>query len=96
MIISNPPYIKTAEIATLQKEVQNEPHMALDGGEDGYIFYRCLSEKWLPFINDGGFMAVECGEEQAVDIAAMFSENAAETEIINDFNGTERMVSAFR
>ena len=96
VIISNPPYIKTAEIATLQKEVQNEPHMALDGGEDGYIFYRCLSEKWLPFINDGGFMAVECGEEQAVDIAAMFSENAAETEIINDFNGTERMVSAFR
>ena len=96
VIISNPPYIRTKDIEFLQREVQNEPHMALDGGEDGYIFYRCLSEKWLPFINDGGFMAVECGEEQAVEIASMFTKNAAETDIIKDFNGIERMVSALK
>lgn len=96
VIISNPPYIKTEEILTLQREVQNEPHMALDGGKDGYVFYRCLSEKWFPFIKKGGFMVVECGEEQAVEIASMFSENASETDIIKDFNGIDRMVSAFR
>lgn len=96
VIISNPPYIKTEEILTLQREVQNEPHMALDGGKDGYVFYRCLSEKWFPFIKKGGFMVVECGEEQAVEIASMFTKNAAETDIIKDFNGIDRMVSAFR
>lgn len=96
VIISNPPYIKTEEIPSLQKEVQLEPLMALDGGEDGYIFYRCLSEKWLPFIKEGGFMAVECGEEQAPSVASMLLENAKETEIVKDFNGIERMVFAFR
>ena len=94
VIISNPPYIKTEEIDTLQKEVRKEPHMALDGGEDGYVFYRCLSEKWLPFVNEGGFIAVECGENQAVKIASMFSKHSKETEIIKDFNNTERMVYA--
>lgn len=96
VIISNPPYIKSEEIKSLQKEVQNEPHMALDGGEDGFVFYRCLSEKWLPYVKEGGFIAIECGEEQAVEIASMFSRNSIETEIIKDFNGVERMVFAFK
>lgn len=96
VIVSNPPYIKTDEITTLQKEVQKEPVMALDGGEDGYVFYRALSQKWLPHINKGGFIAVECGEKQAGEISSMFLENSDETEIIRDFNHIERFVAAFK
>lgn len=96
VIVSNPPYIKTEEIVSLQKEVQKEPFMALDGGKDGYIFYRCLSEKWLPYINDAGFMAVECGENQAREIAGMFSDNSTFCEIVKDFNSIERIVAAFK
>ena len=44
VILSNPPYIATAELPTLQREVQNEPAMALDGGEDGLVFYRAIAE----------------------------------------------------
>lgn len=92
VILSNPPYVKRREIETLQKEVQSEPSLALDGGEDGLDFYRILSEKWLPFINDGGYMAVECGEEQADEISAMFMKHCDETEILNDFSYIQRVV----
>ena len=67
---------------------------ALDGGEDGLDFYRALAEKWLPYINDGGFIAVECGEEQAEAIASMFSKFSEEISIIKDFNGFDRFVIA--
>lgn len=92
VILSNPPYIKSEDIRGLQREVQFEPSLALDGGEDGFDFYRVLSEKWLPFINDGGFIAVECGEEQAEDISAMFECYCQATDIINDYAGTGRVV----
>lgn len=93
VIVSNPPYIKTEEIASLQKEVQREPSLALDGGKDGFDFYRVLANDWLPYVNEGGFIAVECGEEQAEDITAMFLENCIGTEIINDFSGIQRIVA---
>lgn len=96
VIVSNPPYIKRDELPTLQKEVQFEPSLALDGGEDGLTFYRVLSEKWLPHINQGGFMAVECGEEQAGVISDMFLKNSTETQIIKDFNNIDRFVAAFK
>ncbi|MGN1347726.1 MAG: peptide chain release factor N(5)-glutamine methyltransferase [Acutalibacteraceae bacterium] len=92
VILSNPPYVRRKEIETLQKEVQSEPSLALDGGEDGLDFYRILSEKWLPFINNGGYMAVECGEEQADEISAMFMKHCDETEILNDFSYIQRVV----
>lgn len=92
VILSNPPYIKREEIKELQSEVQREPSLALDGGEDGYDFYRVLADKWLPYINENGFIAVECGEEQASDISSMFSRHCAETEILNDFADIERFV----
>ena len=69
--------------------------MALDGGEDGYIFYRSLSADWLPYIKNGGFMAVECSENQAKAISSMFLQNASQTEIIKDFNDIERVVVAY-
>ena len=90
-ILSNPPYICTGELSTLQKEVQKEPIEALDGGEDGLLFYRALREKWYPKIQNG-FLAMECGEAQPAQIAAMFSDP---TEIYKDYIGTERFVIVY-
>jgi len=91
VIVSNPPYIETALLPLLQKEVRREPKAALDGGEDGLMFYRALSEKWLTKMKSG-FIVVECGENQAQQVGELFLENGNEIEIINDFNGIERFV----
>lgn len=90
LILSNPPYIESAEIPLLQKEVQLEPSMALDGGEDGFDFYRALALKWLPFCK--GAIAVECGENQTETIEKLFIPNCARVYSENDFNGIGRMV----
>lgn len=94
VIVSNPPYIKKGELSSLQSEVRREPSTALDGGEDGLVFYRALAEKWLPYINDGGFIAVECGEEQAQSVASLFSKHSSEITVLKDFNGIDRFVIA--
>ncbi len=92
VIISNPPYIKSAEIPTLQSEVLREPHMALDGGEDGLVFYRVLINEWSKFLKDDGFMAFECGEDQSDDIREMFNKIGFDSEAVNDYNNIERIV----
>ena len=65
LIASNPPYIKTDEIETLQTEVGYEPKTALDGGADGLDFYRAITRHWTPLLKNGGAMAFELGEGQA-------------------------------
>jgi release factor glutamine methyltransferase len=92
LLLANPPYVKSGEIAGLSEEVRREPRVALDGGADGLKFYRALAEKWLPRLAPGGLLACECGEGQAADIAAMFAPCA--TSIVKDFNGIERVVTA--
>lgn len=72
-IVSNPPYIKTAVLPTLQAEVQREPQTALDGGEDGLLFYRAIADLWIPKIKRGGIIAVEIGEGQKTDVAKLFT-----------------------
>jgi len=93
VLVSNPPYIETDEIATLSQEVQNEPHMALDGGKDGLYFYRILAEKWLKFLKKGCFSAFECGETQAKDLSEIYADFSSQINIHNDLNGIERVVS---
>lgn len=92
VIISNPPYIRSDEIPTLQKEVQREPKMALDGGEDGLLFYRCLVSFWSKKLKNNGFMAFECGEDQSEDIKNLFSEINFDSETVNDYNNIQRIV----
>lgn len=92
LIVSNPPYIITSELDSLQKEVQFEPEMALDGGEDGYLFYRVICAEWPRYLKKGGIMAFECGENQAQYICSLFNKELFDTEIRKDFNGTERFV----
>lgn len=90
LIVSNPPYIKTADIPTLQKEVTCQPHIALDGGEDGLDFYRVIAENGA-FLRDGGTLIVEVGDGQAAEVAELFGK-IGKTEIIKDLDRKERIV----
>lgn len=94
-IVSNPPYIPSGDLNGLQREVQFEPKMALDGAEDGYRFYRVIAERWLPKLADNGFVAVEVGFDQAQTVACIFK-NAGllNTTIYKDAAGIDRVVMA--
>ena len=96
LILSNPPYIRSPEIASLQSEVRNEPSMALDGGEDGLIFYREIANSWIDRLGTGGAIAVECAEDQTEDIIRMFSEKTQYAEAFNDLSGLPRTVTAIK
>lgn len=74
LVISNPPYIESEIIPTLQTEVQKEPKMALDGGTDGLDFYRSITQKWSDKLKPGGMMAFELGEGQFDRVKAMMKE----------------------
>ena len=91
-IVSNPPYIRSDEISSLQSEVLLEPHMALDGGKDGLVFYRYLMDDWSKKLKHKGFMAFECGEDQAEDICNLFEKINFDKTIINDYNNIQRIV----
>ena len=94
-ILSNPPYIPTGDLAGLQREVQQEPRMALDGAEDGLLFYRTIAEHWCGKLCENGFCAVEVGVGQAADVAALFTACGLEnTEILTDLGGVQRVVVA--
>lgn len=93
-IVSNPPYIPTTALETLQSEVKKEPRIALDGGEDGLNFYRRIVSKAPKFLVDGGLLAVEIGINQAVAVKALFAENNfVDVEIFKDLAGIERVVA---
>lgn len=92
LLLSNPPYIPSAELKTLQKEVQKEPQTALDGGKDGLLFYKAIKESWLPFVNANGTLLFECGNEQGNAIAELFSNDSVNQKIIYDFNAVDRIV----
>ncbi len=96
IILSNPPYIRTQDIKGLQPEISFEPDLALDGGEDGLKFYRALSEIWYPFINRGGYLAMECGEDQGHDILSLFVDKAEKGRIIKDAAELDRVVVIVR
>lgn len=94
-IVSNPPYIPTGDLPTLQAEVQSEPTLALDGGLDGLNFYRRLAEASPKFLATGGLLAVEVGINQASTVKEIFTRAAfADVEILRDLSGLERVVAA--
>ncbi len=94
VIISNPPYIKSNDIDDLQTEVKDfEPILALDGGLDGYDFYRRIANEAKEHLNDGGILLLECGIGQADTIAKMLNDYA-NVEIIKDYENIDRIVKA--
>lgn len=93
LIVSNPPYIKSADIETLQKEVRLEPRLALDGGEDGCDFYREIVNHWSRKLKKGGALAFELGEGQADAVEALMTEQGfSDFKISLDFGGVQRAI----
>ena len=94
IIISNPPYIKSEDIKNLQLEVKNfEPLLALDGGEDGFDFYRKIAEQAKDYLLPNGVLILECGIGQAQQIKDMLKDFSL-VEIIKDYENIERIVRA--
>jgi protein-(glutamine-N5) methyltransferase, release factor-specific len=92
-IVSNPPYIPRDDIAGLAWEVQREPLMALDGGNDGLDFYRAICTLWKPAVRDGGLIAFEIGydiREGVIDI--MKKNSIGQINAVKDFNGVDRCI----
>lgn len=93
LIVSNPPYIKSADIETLQKEVRLEPRLALDGGEDGCDFYREIVSRWSRKLKKGGALAFELGENQADTVKALMTDKGfSDFKISLDFGGVQRAI----
>ncbi len=93
IIVCNPPYIKSGDIAGLQREVQFEPKGALDGGEDGLDFYRRLAKEAPRHLVKGGTLFMECGIGQAQEIVKLFKKFDY-TMVSRDYNDVERFVRA--
>lgn len=89
-IISNPPYIRTDVIETLESEAKTEPRAALDGGEDGLIFYRAIVKNFAENLEDDGFFLFEIGFDQADDLLNIASENGFSCQIYKDLGGCDR------
>lgn len=91
IIVSNPPYIRTKDIADLMEEVRDfEPHLALDGDEDGLKFYRMIQENLDRYLKDDGILYMEIGYDQARDIKELFAKWYVE--VFQDLNGLDRVV----
>lgn len=75
IIVSNPPYIKTEVIKTLNKDVQNEPSLALDGGEDGLFFYKKIIKEAYGFLKNYGMIFLEIGYDQKQDLINIVKED---------------------
>lgn len=98
VIVSNPPYIPSAEINDLQPEVRDhDPRMALDGGPDGLACYRQLATEAIRLLPPGGTLAVEFGDGQADAIAALLhTQNWIVGTPVPDYSGRERCLIARR
>jgi len=96
LIISNPPYVPTAEIEKLQPEIGYEPRIALDGGRDGLDFYRRITSGAAPYLKTGGFLILEMGFRQSEAIKNIFCrrEDFKIIEVIKDYNKIKRVIVA--
>lgn len=96
VIVSNPPYIPAKVIEGLMPEVRDyEPEMALNGAEDGLLFYREISREALKYLNRGGYILYEIGCEQAEDVLNILKSNGyTDINVYKDLAGLDRVVSA--
>ncbi|HZK62163.1 MAG TPA: HemK/PrmC family methyltransferase [Anaerovoracaceae bacterium] len=94
LIVTNPPYIKSQMIPTLQREVkEHEPMLALDGGEDGLDFYKIIMLEAKDYLEKDGVLMMEIGHDQGVDIAEIFdrNENYSKFKVVKDLAGHDRV-----
>lgn len=94
LIVSNPPYIASKVIETLDNEVRNfDPAVALDGGDDGLDAYKVIANQSLSFLNNDGRIAVEIGFDQKKSVAALFeSAGLSLIEAVDDLSGHNRVL----
>lgn len=93
LIVSNPPYIKTDDIQTLQAEVRQEPKLALDGGKSGYDFYEAIIKHWSAKLRHGGALAFELGENQSDYVAELMKSQGFENiRTCLDLGGVQRAI----
>jgi release factor glutamine methyltransferase len=94
LIVSNPPYIPSAVIATLSAEVRREPVMALDGGVDGLAFYDRICGAARDYLEPGGALVVEHGFDQADAVRARFeAAGFRDVTLVNDLGKNPRVTS---
>ena len=94
LIVSNPPYIRSQEIAGLMPEVrEHEPHLALDGKDDGLHFYREIIKGAMPHLKRGGQLFFEIGYDQGEAVQALLAANGyTEIAVVKDYAGLDRVV----
>ena len=95
IIVSNPPYIRKDEIKKLSEEVQKEPKIALDGGEDGLDFYRIIAEQAINYLKTGSFLCFEIGYNQKNDVIKIIEDeqNYKNTYCKKDLYGNDRIIT---
>ncbi len=94
IIVSNPPYIPSYEMAGLQEEVRDfEPEGSLGGGEDGLEFYREICTGSPEYLKPGGFLAFEAGYDQAERVKEIMSSNFTEISIVKDYAQIFRVIA---
>ncbi|CDA31130.1 release factor glutamine methyltransferase [Clostridium sp. CAG:492] len=96
IIVSNPPYIKTKVIEKLDRQVKNEPYIALDGGADGLKFYKIIIKNAYKYIKNEGKVFLEIGYDQKNELINLFKENNHYENIYSkkDFGGNDRIIVA--
>ena len=97
LVAANPPYVRRSDLAQLAPEVRDyEPHLALDGGEDGLAYYRRIAQEAADFIRPGGHLLLEVGDGQSAAVEDLLarSERLIEVQIRPDLNQIPRVVVA--
>ena len=95
VIVSNPPYVETDVISELSMDVQNEPHLALDGGKDGLDFYRKIAKEAEQYLTEEGMIFLEIGYNQKEEVTEILEKNRFKNIIcLQDFAGNDRVIIA--
>lgn len=95
LLVSNPPYIRRADIEDLPREVKgHDPHTALDGGADGLDFYHAIAAGMKRWLRPGGLVAVEIGDDQGQDVSGILAAAGAEdVQVVRDYSQRDRVVT---
>ncbi len=95
MIVSNPPYIPTGDLSSLQEEVKREPSLALDGGADGLSFYRRIASQAPGYLERDGVLLLEIGCDQAEAVGGLLTAAGfSAPRVVRDLAGRDRVVTA--
>ena len=95
-ILSNPPYIPSDVVQTLEKELFAEPQNALDGGLDGLVFYRHIVREFAPYLEKDGFFLFEIGYDQGEALTRLAAEHGFVCSICRDLSGNDRVAILYR